>query len=117
MLRLFEQYAFLFHSWRVVRYEQEGHTYMLHLSATLIDNSRLELRDYLFVDGRRTYAYQWMEVDNSLRRRWDNAPHWPTISTAPHHCHVPNSAVPEASVVTDLAQLMLFLQDWFSETE
>jgi len=43
MLQLFDTYASLFKSWRVVRYEQEGETYMLQLSAILQDDSRLEL--------------------------------------------------------------------------
>ena len=33
MLRLFDTYAALFKSWRVVRYEQEGEAYLLQLSA------------------------------------------------------------------------------------
>lgn len=41
MLRLFDTYASLFKSWRVVRYEQEGTAYMLQLSAVLLDDSRL----------------------------------------------------------------------------
>jgi len=62
MLELFDTFASLFKSWRVVRYEQEGEMYMLHISARLQDGSKLELRDYLFADGSRKYAYQWMEV-------------------------------------------------------
>ena len=115
MLHLFDRYASLFKSWSVVRYEQEGAAYLLHLSAVLIDDSRLELRDYLFVDGSRTYAYQWMESDNSLRRRWDNTPHWPSISTAPHHCHIPNQSMPEPSTITNLEDLMVFLQNWLTD--
>lgn len=74
MLRLFDTYALLFKSWRVVRYEQEGSAYMLHVSAVLSDDSRLELRDYLFADGSRKYTYHWMEADGALRLRWDSAP-------------------------------------------
>jgi hypothetical protein len=35
MLELFDKFASLFTSWQVVRYEQEGETYMLHVSACL----------------------------------------------------------------------------------
>jgi hypothetical protein len=45
MLQLFSQYSAFFKSWRIVRYEQEGSSYLLHLSAVLTDGSRLELRD------------------------------------------------------------------------
>ena len=57
-------------------YEQEGDAYMLQLSAVLLDDSHLKLRDYLFADGSRKYVYQWMEVAGTLRQRWDNAPQW-----------------------------------------
>ena len=109
MLDLFDKFASLFKSWRVVRYEQEGETYMLHISACLQDGSKLELRDYLFSDGSRKYAYQGMEADGSLRRRWDNAPHWPDTATAPHHVHTPEQQVPAASTITNLEDLLAFL--------
>jgi hypothetical protein len=114
MLHLFDAYASLFKSWQIVRYEQEGQTYMLHITAILTDDSRLELRDYLFVDGSRKYAYHWMEPDNRLRRRWDNAPHWPDLSTAPFHVHRPEQPFPEPSTITNLEELLAFIQRWLN---
>lgn len=114
MLHLFTNHASLFKSWQVSRYEQEGQSYLLIISAILQDDSRLELRDYLFVDGSRKYAYQWMEGDGRLRRRWDNAPHWPEISTAPHHVHLPNQENAELSLITNIEDLLLFIQNWFA---
>jgi len=113
MLELFDTYASLFKSWRVTCYEQEGEAYLLQLSALLQDDSCLEMRDYLFADGSRKYAYQWMEADGTLRRRWDNAPHWSDVATAPHHVHLPGQETPEASIVTNLEDLLHFIQDWF----
>lgn len=57
MLQLFDTYASLFKSWSVICYEQEGEAYLLQLSALLQDDSRLELRGYLFADSSRKYAY------------------------------------------------------------
>jgi hypothetical protein len=113
MLHLFDQYASLFRSWRIARYEQEGDAYLLHMSGVLVDDSRLELRDYLFADGSRKYVYQWMESDGTLRRRWDNAPHWPGVPTVPHHVHLSGRTMPESSTVTNLEDLLRFIQDWF----
>ena len=112
MLSLFEQNEDLFTSWFVLRYEREGDSYMLQLGAILHDDSRLELRDYLFADGSRKYAYQWMEQDGSLRQRWDNAPHWPEIATKPHHTHLPNQEIPESSTVTNLEDLLTYIRVW-----
>ena len=115
MLNLFEQNKDLFISWSVTRYEREGETYILQLSAVLHDDSRLEVRDYVFIDGSRKYAYQWMEKDSSLRQRWDNASHWPEIATKPHHTHLPNQEIPELSTVTNVEDLLVFLRNWFRE--
>ncbi len=114
MLHLFDERPLLFRSWRVLRFEQEGDSYLLHMSAILRDGSRLEIRDYLFADGRRSYAYQWMEVNDSLRRRWDNAPHWPDITTTPHHMHTPGQETPGASSVTNLEDLLQFVDTWMA---
>jgi len=116
MLQLFDTYAALFKSWHVVRYEQEGEAYLLQLSALLQDDSRLELRDYLFADGSRKYAYQWLETDGTLRRRWDNAPHWPSVATTPHHVHLPSQEMPEPSTVTNLEDLLHFIENWFGHS-
>ena len=40
------------------------------------------------------YAYQ-LFTDQPLLR-WDNAPHYPDISTAPHHFHDENNTVSES---------------------
>ncbi len=113
MLQLFDTHASLFQSWRLVCYEQEGEAYLLHVMAVLQDDSRLELRDYLFADGTRKYTYQWMEADGTLRRRWDNAPHWPGVATFPHHVHLPDQETLEPSTITNLEDLVHFILDWF----
>jgi hypothetical protein len=115
MLHLLDAYAAIFKSWRVVRYEQEGDAYMLYVSAVLVDGSRLEVRDYLFADGGRKYAYHWMEKDGALRQRWDDAPHWPDIVTAPHHTHASKQEAPQPSTVTNLEDLLQFVRDWLDK--
>jgi hypothetical protein len=34
-----------------------------------------------------SYRYQWLDKDKKLVRRWDNAPHFPTLPHFPHHFH------------------------------
>ena len=111
MLALFDRYTRLFQTWKIIRYEQEGDSYLLQIEAILADGSRLILRDYCFRDGQRKYAYQWMNADGSLRRRWDNAPHWPEIDTAPHHVHIADHDRPQSSAITNLEDLFAFLAD------
>lgn len=45
-----------------------------------------------------------MEPVNRLRRGWDNAPHWPSISTAPHHSRAPDQEMAQPSTVTNLEE-------------
>ena len=111
MLQFFDAYANLFQSWSVIRYEREGESYLLQITAVLKDNSRLEIRDYLFADGSRKYAYHWMTVDGRLQQRWDNAPHWPDIVTNPHHTHLPGREMPQPSTITNIESLIQFLDN------
>jgi len=115
MLAAFESRPQVFLQWHVIRYDQEDSHHFLIVSAVLRDGSRLEIRDISFGDGTRKYAYQWMESDGSLRRRWDQARHWPDLATFPHHVHVPDHPKPLPSTVTNLEDLMVFLDDWFAK--
>ena len=87
MLTVLESHPQIFSTWKVLRYEHEDNRHVLIVSAVLRDGSRLEIRDLLFVGGTRKYAYQWMEPDGQLRRRWDQTNHWPDVATFPHHVH------------------------------
>ena len=33
------------------------------------------------------YRHHWQDRDGLLLKRWDNAPHHPTVGTFPHHLH------------------------------
>lgn len=40
-----------------------------------------------------SYRYQWMDKDNNLIRRWDNALHYPDLENFPHHIHASETGV------------------------
>ncbi len=86
----------------------------LRASITLVDGSLLHVRDYLFRDGTRKYAYHWQSPAGRLRRRWDNSPHWPHIATHPHHVHVGSRMNVEASVVRDFGGAMRLIAEMVS---
>lgn len=60
---------------------------VLYLKAQLIDGSALYIRETI-TPTLDKYSYHWQTGDGKLIRRWDNAPHWPSVATYPHHCHV-----------------------------
>ncbi len=60
------------------------------------------------------YAYQ-LFTDRPILR-WDNAPHYPLISTAPHHFHNEDETVTDSSLsgdsIADLKQVLGEIDRW-----
>jgi hypothetical protein len=59
---------------------------------TFDDGSRLESMQYVWTTPRGSievnrYSFHWMNADNSLRMRWDNAEHHLGLANFPHHRH------------------------------
>lgn len=91
------------------RYIDTAHE--LQASITLRDGSVLHVRDYLFRDGVRKYAYHWQTRRGRLRRRWDNSGHWLDLPSHPHHVHAGSAANVSATAVRDLAAALSFITE------
>ncbi len=67
----------------------------------------------------RSYVYQ-LFINHPILR-WDNAPHYPNISTAPHHFHNDAGEVGESPLsgepVKDLAFVLSEIEKWQSSKE
>jgi len=61
------------------------------------------------------YAYQFFSARPILR--WDNAPHYPRIDTAPHHFHDERDQVTPSPLsgdpLPDLQLILAHITDWF----
>ena len=72
-------------------YEDREEVWFLRVNVYFIDNSLLHFRE-LFVGQERsfkkTYTDHYQRADGAVIFRYDNAPHFPKLSTAPHHKHV-----------------------------
>ena len=60
---------------------------------TLTNGDFVEASDFFHVREnqieQQRYRYQWMDTKRQqLKKRWDNAPHFPQIETFPHHVHI-----------------------------
>ncbi len=88
MLDLIAGYKGLIKSFHVYQYEQEGEIVRFKAELTFTDKSKLVVKEYVFENKERKYAYHWTDVIGNLICRWDNANHWPDISTFPHHKHI-----------------------------
>jgi hypothetical protein len=61
------------------------------------------------------YRYQWMDsTKTQLKRRWDNAPHFPEVPNFPHHVHIgqedrvfPSIRMGIIELISTLEQLIL----------
>lgn len=58
------------------------------LKVILKNGSVIFLREIIIKNVLFDYSYHWQLNDNTLIVRWDNAAHYPEISTFPHHKHV-----------------------------
>jgi hypothetical protein len=78
----------------------------------LTNNDAVELAEYFFIEGSRfnvrRYRYQWMNgSEKVLRKRWDNACHYPDLPGFPDHVH----EGPEDSVRPGIALSIVDLLD------
>lgn len=66
-----------------------------------IDNSRLHFRELFVSQGnpvKIAYSYHYQRAAETMIFRYDNAPHYPHLPTAPHHKHVSDDRVIAATM-------------------
>jgi len=105
LLKALREFSDIIEEVHVDRFVHVANTYELKAWMKIKDSSILNIKDYLFTDGTRKYAYHWQLLDGTLIRRWDNAPHWPDLAGAPHHCHKGNEDI-EPSAPKDISSVL-----------
>ena len=94
LLELARRYGDIIQAIEVQRFRIAGASYELRAVMTLKDGAKLFVKDYLFLDGTRKYAYHWQNREGQLQCRWDNAPHWLEVTSYPHHQHLGSAKPP-----------------------
>ena len=93
-------------SYRVVRRDIGSSDGKFRLRVTLSDGGLVELFEYVTeASGHldlRKYSFHWQDGQGNLKRRWDNAPHYPHLPNAPHHVHKEDRSVEEMMIVPDI---------------
>jgi hypothetical protein len=84
-----------------------GNAYEFVATIHIIDGSKLFVRDYLFINGKRKYSYHWQDDSEKLILRWDNADHHRRLSTFPFHQHSGSGI--EESVPLNLEKVLQFI--------
>jgi hypothetical protein len=80
----------------------------VRLEAVMVDGSELHVFEYVDSALRRiSYAYHFQDKDGELVFRYDNEPHFPRLSSFPHHKHVGDASPPVASASVKLEDALL----------
>ena len=110
LLELARRYADIIQTIEVERFRLVGASYELRATIVLKDGSRVFVKDYLFLDGTRKYAYHWQDHEGQCISRWDNAPHWPGVQSFPHHQHVGSEGVVAASNIRTPEDVLQYIR-------
>jgi len=76
--------------------DEEG-VKVIKIKAEVSDGTLLYIHESSRATGYK-YSYQWQENDGKIIKRWDNSPHWKSISTFPYHKHVGDEVFPCSKV-------------------
>jgi len=94
-------------SYQILRREIATSDGKLRVKVALTDGGSAELFEYVAESGGHIsllkYSFHWQDAQGRLRRRWDNAPHYPNLPNAPHHVHSENDSVRAVTSVPDLS--------------
>ncbi len=99
--------------WDILREETQGDLGLYRFRLTLTDGSIIEMFErYQIVKEEVSvtkYSFHWQDSSGCLRKRWDNAPHHPEVSTHPHHLHdgAEDHVVPHDSMTCEKLILVL----------
>ena len=99
------------HKFKVLLHEHTIDKFQLKLRIEFTDTSVLYTNEYITASIRK-YAFQWQAADNTWLVRWDNVPHFPKLTSFPHHKHDYQTG---QEVVTDsfdisLTEVLAFIQ-------
>lgn len=107
----------LVESVRVINYDETpAGKVELKIRCRLIHNYQFQV--WLHIESSfLDYAYQLFTSRPILR--WDNAPHYPQIATAPHHFHADDTSIDESKlsgrVLEDLPQVLAVVGYWIEK--
>lgn len=80
------------------------------IKLVLKDNSVLFIREVIIDNLLFDYSYHWQTEKGALIIRWDNAAHYPEISSFPHHKHVNDENNIESSNEQNLYEVMDYIK-------
>jgi len=88
----------------------------IRVRVRLTNGDFLELAEYFVMSGKKCvtvrYRYQWMDqVQQQLRRRWDNVEHHPGLPGFPYHVHLSDGRIEPSKALGILDVLGLVAEE------
>lgn len=111
ILDILEKYSDIIVSYEIHKFRILGIAYELVMEIQFVQNTRLHVRDYLFMDSSRKYAFHWQDHESRCIIRWDNAPHHQKTVTFPFHKHIGEDENVDESEVMNLEKVLSFIQE------
>jgi len=84
-----------------VDFDAVGDSYSLKIRVRLRNNWLMDVWEHV-TSGLRRYSYHVFHR-NRVIVRWDNAPHFPTVKTFPHHKHIRRNIEESKEMTVELA--------------
>lgn len=98
-------------SFEILMQETRSDLMKTKIKAGLVNGSVIFLREIIIQNVLFDYSYHWQKKDGSLIIRWDNAAHYPSIPTHPHHKHVGSETNVLVSYEQSLFEVLSFIRD------
>ena len=77
--------------WQIIREEAQVDRGVLRYRLQLSNQDILDIFERFIIANEQVtitrYSYHWQRSNQEFVKRWDNAPHYPTLVTYPHHVH------------------------------
>lgn len=110
------EFRSILNDFEIIEHQNRDGVQILRLKITFIDSSILFVTDiFISFENRRKYSFHWQNVDEELISRWDNAPHFPEISSFPHHQHLHSETNVIASSAINLIDILKIIQEKIQE--
>lgn len=99
------------HELKALLHDHTDDKFQLKLRIEFTDGSVPYTNEYI-TSTIRKYAFQWQTADNTWLVRWDNVPHFPKLSSFPHHKHDYQSGQEMVTESFDisLAEVLAYIQ-------
>ncbi len=101
-------------SYSVIRQQITDKNGHFRIRVAFFDGDWLEFSEFFRRDENDqinviAYSFHWMDKDNGLKMRWDNAKHYPDLPSFPHHLHDGDEENVLPSELMDLFKVLDFI--------